>query len=135
MFCRACASNAKGRLYEVSPQIFLLATVVGLAAAIFGGWIVLSIRLGILYNLVVAFAYGTGIGEIVLRMTGRKRGLKMEILAGALPVVGMLVAKGVIFLFASTVTEVNVAALLLNPVAICVYGVAAFGGVNRVRFL
>ncbi len=134
MFCRACASNSSGSLLEATSGALLVAAAAGGVAAIFGGWLVNSIHLGLFFDLVIAFGYGTALGEIILRVTGRKRGMKMEVLAGALPVIGLLTMH-FMSLPAEFVIQHGVFGSILNPFSICTAGVAAAGAVNRVRFL
>ena len=134
MFCRSCASGAKGKLFEINPGVFAAAAGIGVAAAIFGGWILTNrgLSLGTLFELVLGFIYGTGLGELILRVTGRKRGTKMEVLAGALPIIGLLVGR----IINETFEMPGIASVgLFSPVSLCLYAVAAYGAVNRVRFL
>ncbi len=112
--------------------------MVGLVAASFGGWLITSseFRVGGLFELVIGFFFGTGIGEILLRVTQRKRGLKMEILAGAVVIAGLIVGHAINCIIDGIPASTTFVTLFfLNPVALVMYGVSAFGAVNRVRFL
>jgi hypothetical protein len=122
----------------VSAGSFARAVVVGLAAASFGGWLITSreFRVGLLFELVVGFFFGTGVGEIVLRVTSRKRGAKMEILAGSVVVAGLIIGHAINYMIDGMPQSATFMSLfLLNPMALVMYGVSAFGAVNRVRFL
>ena len=91
MICRNCARGSKNLLHQITPGRFLLAGVACLTASVFGGWLIASHVIGYGFmGLWVAFFFGIGIGEIALRMTGRKRGLAMEILAGASTALGLI---------------------------------------------
>jgi hypothetical protein len=85
MRCRQCASLRSSPLYQVRPERFLLAAVAGLAAGTLAGFFLQRIGFFILF---VAPMVGGLLGEVILRATGRKRGPKLEFLAGASVVVG-----------------------------------------------
>ena len=73
---------------------------------------------------------GGTVGEVILRASGRKRGLKLEIVAGASVVLGALLA-----LLVSHMWVV----MLANPVSLVLYLVAvaltAAAAVGKIRFL
>jgi peptidoglycan/LPS O-acetylase OafA/YrhL len=111
---------------------------VGLAAAAFGGWLITSreFYVGPLFQLIIGFFFGTGIGEIVLRVTGRKRGTTMEILAGSVVVSGLIIGHVINYLINGLPPSATFMSMfLLNPMSLIMYGVSAFGAVNRVKFL
>jgi hypothetical protein len=122
----------------VSAGSFAVAIVVRLAVASLGGWLITSrsFQVGSLFELVFGFFFGTGVGEILLRVTSRKRGAKMEILAGTVVVIGLIIGHAInsaVDGIPETTTFVSL--FLLNPMALILYGVSVFGAVNRVRFL
>lgn len=85
MRCRDCGSSQASPLYQVRPERFALAAVAGVAAGTLAGFVLQAIGFFILF---VAPLIGGLLGEVILRATGRKRGAKMEFLAGASVVVG-----------------------------------------------
>lgn len=80
MRCRACGSNHASPLYQVRPERFALAAVAGVAAGTLAGFVLQAIGFFILF---VAPLIGGLLGEVILRATARKRGAKVEFLAGA----------------------------------------------------
>lgn len=91
MLCRGCAHGAPSRLFQVSPQGLGRGYLVTLGAGLFFGWLLMGVVRGFgFFSLWGAFLYGLGIGEIALRVTGRKRGRQMEIMAGVCAAVGVL---------------------------------------------
>jgi hypothetical protein len=93
MLCPSCGSNRSSHLYQVKPVRFVLAAILGLAAGtIVGLGLQLVSGTFILFLLFVASAVGGGVGELILRITGRKRGPKVEFLAGLSVVGGALLS-------------------------------------------
>ncbi|HLK55005.1 MAG TPA: hypothetical protein VKU00_00485 [Chthonomonadaceae bacterium] len=134
MLCRECASNKKSRLYQVSAGSMALAIPACLLAAAFGGWLLTSIGMGFgFFGIAFGFLYGLAIAEIALRITGRKRGLTMEILAGGSAFLGIIAGW---LITDSTHPLFNHAYFLWhlsNPWSYVLLGVAIFGAVNRIR--
>ena len=85
MRCRDCASLRSSPLYQVPAQRFALAAVAGVAAGTAAGFVLQYIGFFILF---VAPMIGGLLGEVILRATGRKRGPRLEFLAGASVIVG-----------------------------------------------
>lgn len=85
MRCPACASIRSSPLYQVSATRMALAAVAGVAAGTLAGFVLQAIGFFILF---VAPLIGGLLGEVILRTTGRKRGPKLELLAGASVIVG-----------------------------------------------
>lgn len=91
MLCRECATNKPSRLYEVAPQSLGLAALASLATGLFCGWLLMGLGLSFgFFGLWGALGVGLAVGEVALRVTGRKRGLKMEILSGVSAALGIL---------------------------------------------
>jgi hypothetical protein len=85
MRCRDCASMRSSPLYQVRPERFALAAVAGVAAGTLAGFVLQYVGFFILF---VAPMIGGFLGEVILRATGRKRGARLEFLAGASVVIG-----------------------------------------------
>jgi hypothetical protein len=88
MKCRTCASGASGPLFRPSLLQASLAALVGLVAGVVAGWAV-EFDIGF-FSLFLAFVYGAFAGEMILRASGRKRGVKMELITGIAMVAGSL---------------------------------------------
>ena len=85
MLCPNCASLGRSPLYQVRPERFALAAVAGIVAGTLAGFILQQIGFFILF---VAPLIGGLLGEVILRATGRKRGPRLEFLAGASVIIG-----------------------------------------------
>ena len=132
MICRACARGGKNLLHQVSPGRFALAAAACLAASLFGGWVLASRVVGFDFmGLWAAFLFGIGIGEIALRITGRKRGRLMEILAGSSVVLG--VAGGVAIDLLLHPETAGRAFYLTNPLTYVMLILATISAVGRIR--
>ncbi|MES2461909.1 MAG: B-box zinc finger protein [Armatimonadota bacterium] len=93
MLCPSCGSNKASHLYQVQPGRFVLAGVLGLAAGtVVGLGLQMVSGTFVLFLLFVASAVGGGVGELILRITGRKRGPKIEFLAGLSVIGGALLS-------------------------------------------
>jgi peptidoglycan/LPS O-acetylase OafA/YrhL len=132
MICRGCAHGGKNKLHQVSPGSFALAAVACLAASLFGGWFIASQALGYGFmGLWAGFFFGLGIGEIALRVTGRKRGTAMEILAGASVVLGIVGGMGINLLLHPETA--NLFFHLTNPLTWAMLVLATVSAVGRIR--
>lgn len=87
--CRECGLSKGGTLFKVSPGRLALAFVTALAAG------VVAALLGHLGFLVifVAMGYGYFAGSVILKASGMKRGLKLEIITVVAMVIGALALK------------------------------------------
>ena len=132
MICRGCAHGGKNLLHRVSPRSFTLAAVACLAASLFGGWILATHVVGYGFmGLWAAFFFGIGIGEIALRITGRKRGRTMEILAGTSVVLGIVGGFGIDFLLHPETASILFH--LTNPLTYALMILATCAAVGRIR--
>lgn len=126
MRCRECASLRSSPLYQVPSQRFALATVAGVVAGTLAGFVLQFIGFFILF---VAPMIGGLLGEVVLRTTGRKRGPRLEFLAGASVVVGAALSvllSGNLYRFANPVS------LVFFLLAI---GLTTAAAVGKIRYL
>ena len=129
MRCRDCASLRSSSLYQVRPERFALAALLGLSAGTIVGYLLdLASGFFILFLFFVGPVVGRFIGDLILRATGRKRGLKLEILAGASVVGGAILAQ---------VITGKWPYLLHNILHLAIYIVAvtltAYAAVGRIR--
>ncbi len=132
MICRNCARGGKNLLHQVSPGSFALATAACLAASLFGGWLIVAHALGFGFmGLWAGFLFGIGIGEIALRITGRKRGLAIEVLAGGSVALGIAGGIGI-----DVLLHPETASLLFhltNPLTYVMLVLATVSAVGRIR--
>lgn len=89
MKCKDCASHKKSALYQIRPERFALAVLAALAA---GAGAALLGEIGF-FVIFVGTAYGYFAGSVILKASGMKRGLKIEIIAGVGMVIGALCLK------------------------------------------
>jgi hypothetical protein len=112
----------RSRLYEVPAGPLALSIVACLGVACLGGWFLLTTMLGF-FGLVLAFALGTAVAEVALRITGRKRGVVMEAVAGACTAAGM-VASGLV-----------AGPMFFSMWPFIMVVVATVAAVNRIRYI
>ena len=132
MICRSCARGGRNLLHQVRPGSFALAAAACLSASLFGGWIIASQVIGYGFmSLWIGFFFGIGIGEIALRITGRKRGLAMEILAGTSVMLGIVGGFGINILLHP---EIPLTGFHLgNPLTYAMLILATVSAVGRIR--
>ncbi len=146
MLCRECARGKPSHLYMVDPKSFALALPVTLAAALFGGWLMSTVRGIGFFGMFAGFLYGMAVGEIALRLTGRKRGVQIELMAGACVFIGLIGGYTIHFLTQSQLLGGQVAGgeesvsvsrvalmYLLDPWMYVTIGVSVFGAISRIR--
>jgi hypothetical protein len=90
MLCSQCGSPRNLPLYQVSTGNLAVGAAVCLGVASLGGWILVSASFGY-FSLLLAFLLGLAVAETALRITGRKRGPKVEALAGISAGVGIVI--------------------------------------------
>ena len=90
MICRKCAGANRSPLYQVKLDRLALAYLASFAVAIPAGWLLQNLMGFGFFMLWGALLYGLAVAEVGLRVTGRKRGRQMEILAVASTVGGLL---------------------------------------------
>lgn len=141
--CRDCASQQGAVLFSPSGGQAAAAVLLALFAGALAGW-ALNLRIGF-FVLFLAFVYGRFVGELVLKVSSRKRGTRMEILTGVSLAVGVLIERfatgsaafaaaggGLSFhIFWQSV----VGLLLPSPVPLSAVGIVIAGAVARIRYL
>jgi hypothetical protein len=136
MLCRECGSSKKSPLFQVSIQSLLLAYLVCLGVAVFGGWLLRELPVFGFFALWGALFYGMVVAEVALRVTGRKRGTQMEILVGVCSVLGLL--GGRLLQFLSYRIPGGAVVFSLLPTDIWFYlmaAVAVFAAISRIRYI
>lgn len=136
--CRACASQQSSALFKPSIAQAIAAAIVALAAGAFAG---LAAEFGGWLALFVAVAYGGFAGGLILRAAGRRRGRRMEIIAGVAMAIGALGSRLIIagLQLASPGSPLppygilNV--LIADPIPLAAIGIAVGAAVSRIRYL
>jgi uncharacterized membrane protein YeaQ/YmgE (transglycosylase-associated protein family) len=126
MRCRDCASMRSSPLYQVRPERFALAAVAGVAAGTLAGFVLQYVGFFILF---VAPMIGGFLGEVILRATGRKRGARLEFLAGASVVIGAILSVLISGDFYRLTQPVSLVFFLLAV------GLTAAAAVGKIRYL
>lgn len=123
--CPGCAAVGKSPLYQIKPQRFALALLAGVAAGAIAGVILQHLGFFVFF---IAPAIGGFLGEIILRATGRKRGARVEILAGASVVIGA----GLSLLIPPGMNFANIAGMIFFAIAVLLTASAAVG---KIRYM
>jgi len=91
MRCPECASLRGSSLYKVHPGRLVLTIAASLICGIIGAYVLFFIGFFVFF---IGPAYGTAIAEVVLRVSGRKRGRLIEAIGIGGICAGALVALG-----------------------------------------
>jgi len=136
MLCISCGRGHRTHLYEVSNNDLLKGSAVAFGSAIFGGWLLATMRGFGFFFFWFCFLYGLAVAVLVLRATGRKRGTKMEIIVGSAVGIGLIAG---IILHTLLGSGEDIMQTLLeiasNPWSYVCLAIAVFGAVGRVRHL
>ena len=148
MICRDCARGKPSHLYQVDPKRLLLAIPVTFTVALFGGWLLATVPIGF-FGIFLGYICGMCVAEILLRLTGRKRGIEMEVLSGGCALIGALaghalhiITSGAMAPTTAVLTPVDpevsavsaaAVAMLINPWTYVTIAADVFGAVTRVR--
>jgi len=87
MRCPDCASLRSTALYQIHPARLALATVVGLVVGVFGAFACSLLTFWVIFAGPI---YGGVVAEAILRASGRKRGLMLEVIGVGSIVVGYI---------------------------------------------
>lgn len=141
--CRSCASQQSAKFFQPSGLQAALAILTALAAGLFAGWAV-EFCIGF-YTIFLSVVYGGFAGDMIIRASGRKRGIRMELIGGIGIALGaivgrILVAALTISLPAQTAPPFGVWSVLIGLVmpspipAICLVIITA-SAVSKIRYL
>jgi hypothetical protein len=135
--CRECAGFGSSPLYQVSKDRLLLGLAGGLAAGIGTGYLLAMLSGLGLFLIWGGILAGGIVGETVLRLTERKRGPKLEILAGVCMGVGAIAGYAMRLLSQGQPIDFQTLTLLFqfSPFYVVSVGLAVVSAVSRIRFL
>lgn len=135
--CRDCAGFRSSHLYRVSVDRLGLGIAAALVAALVGGYLLATaFRIGF-FLLWGGLLIGGGVGEVLLRVTGRKRGPTVEIAAGLCAALGAVGGLALWFIASgySPTPSMLAGFLSRHPFYLFSLGVMVFSAVSRIRFL
>jgi hypothetical protein len=141
MKCPECGTQRGVTLFTPSLVNAVSASVVGLLFGAVAGWGVDFLGF---FTLFVAVAYGTFAGEMILRAANRKRGVRMELIAGVAIAVGAVAARVLVAALVmrgggphpvSGVLDVVVSLVIPSPIPLISLGIAVASAVGRIRYI
>lgn len=136
--CPDCGRVKNSVLFKVSPARLVLAgitaLVAGMVAALIG-------KIGF-FVIFVSIPYGYFAGSMILKASGMKRGLKLEIVAGAAMVIGALAVQFAIPLMAMVLAKAGpkpptalLLPFLLDPFFWLAAVISTGAAVSKIRYL
>lgn len=142
MKCRGCGLQRGGVLFTPSTSQAACALGVALLFGMVAGW---GVEFLGFYMVFLAVAYGTFAGEMILRASGRKRGIRMEVIAGVALAAGAIGGRLVVAaLFMRDpgiqlppfgVFDVIVRLAYPSPIPLISLAVAIASAVGRIRYI
>jgi hypothetical protein len=134
--CPECAALRTGPLYQVPSDKLALGLLAVLAASFGIGMLLASVRGFGIFMIWVPLLGGQAIGELILRITGRKRGPKIEMGTGIAASVGVIASFVTWGLTKGLPMDILAIINLLQASPFYVIGAVAlvFSAVSRVRF-
>jgi hypothetical protein len=109
-------------VFQMDAGSTALAALATLAVAAVGGWLLSSIQFGI-FNLLLAFLLGLAVAETAMRVTGRKRGPRMEALVGTCTALGILIG------------HVSSGAMIFDLWFAAMVVIGTISAVNRIKYI
>jgi hypothetical protein len=95
MRCKECASLKSNVLYQIHPGRLALAFVISIAVNCLGAYIFQYLSFFVIF---ASYYYGNLIGEMFLRLTGRKAGKPVEIASVTSIALGAIIVYGYEFI-------------------------------------
>lgn len=140
--CRSCASSAGVGVFLPGPFHLAATIAVALLAGAIAGWAV-EFGVGII-TLLLALAYGAFAGEMVLRVSGRKCGAKVELPVAVSMVVGaiggrVIVGATILALPSQSLPPLGLLDVVVrlfspDPTPAVALALAVVGAVGRIRY-
>ncbi len=122
MLCSGCGNMRNAPVFQMDAGSTALAALATLAVAAVGGWLLSSIQFGI-FNLLLAFLLGLAVAETAMRVTGRKRGPRMEALVGTCTALGILIG------------HVSSGAMIFDLWFAAMVVIGTISAVNRIKYI
>lgn len=134
MKCRGCGTHRGGVLFTLSPSQAVSAIAVGLLFGMVAGW---GVELLGFFMIFLAVVYGTFAGEMILRASGRKRGIKMELIAGVALAVGAIGGRMLVAAIPPSFGAMDVIVKLVipSPIPLIALVIAIGSAVGRIRYI
>lgn len=126
--CRDCAKPDRS-VSDLPPPLLLRCLAATFAVGILGGILVNSIGLYFLFAPFLGYA----VGEVAVKSSGRRFGLKTEIIAGAATLLGLVLPRLVAYPPDSLLALARVLGLA-NPLFVLGVAIAVVIAVGRVRY-
>lgn len=141
--CRDCGTQKLTPLYTLSPLQALAATAVGLGAGGLAGVLLPYVSFMWFYAVFLAIPYGRFAGGLILRVSGRKLGLLMEIITAGSIILGAVAVRVVVTAmhapegtgFVNWVVLAVTHLVVPLPIQAIVLVAAAAAAVSRIRFV
>ncbi|MCX8053577.1 MAG: hypothetical protein N3B12_07190 [Armatimonadetes bacterium] len=140
--CRSCASSVGGSLFRPTPKQFVMSCAAGLVSGAIAG-LAVEFNLGF-FSLLLGLVYGGFVGEIILRASGRKRGVKMESIAAVTMIIGAVAARLLAALSITSMSDARVPFGVLNvlidlvwpsPIPLITLLLSVAAAVSRIRYI
>lgn len=138
MKCRQCGLQKGGTLFAMAPHRAAAAGAAAIALGAAAGFGADTIGF---FALFVAVAYGTFAGEMIVRASGRKRGIRLEVIAAAGMALGAIGGRLLVALFLMKALGGPMPAAVAfrdaipNPIALISLGIAIASAVGRIRYI
>ena len=132
MKCRECGMQKGGTLFSLSLQRAVAASA---AAIAFGAVAGFAADLIGWFALFVAVGYGTFAGEMVMRASGRKRGIRLELITAIGMALGAIGGRLIVAPTMPAPTAVAVPMAIPSVIGLAALVIAISAAVGRIRYL
>jgi len=103
--CRECVRGIQQTYYKATSRDDLITFAVAVVALAVIGYLLTSIRLPILFILILGFPAGGAVAEVIIRLTEKRRSRRMPEIAAAGAVLGGI--GGIVGRWIVTINEIN----------------------------
>ena len=136
MLCRSCAKGKVGQRFELERSKIAPVVLATLLAGIVLGWILVGVFGGFgFFGFLADYFYGVTVGEVALRISGRKRGVAMEVIGVSSAVIGVIAGHILMLGRAGMPVPVILLSLLMQPMVYLQVGIAGYAAFSRIRYL
>ena len=133
--CKECANVRRSPIYEVSAFYYVKAAGAGLGLALAGG-VVWALLRGVPFaSIITSIIVGVAIGEGISRVTNRKRGMGLQVIAAVSVIASSFVGKAIQAAFFYDLSGQSFARYVLSVdlYLLLFLGVGVFYAVGRLR--